>query len=186
MATRAALDALRSGDLELAHRLWSGVDGPRLLELWDAPVVAVSPLVVEPARSGIPGAARPANPSRRLSEQVFKRDGHRCRYCGIPVVTRWKNGDIPRLVAAMPDLTPTVRVQNGELLGSGKGGAPRNVDEAKWMWQKAVADHVVPASRYGPTDLDNLVTACAGCNYEKMHFTLAELGVVDPRSTSPS
>ncbi len=181
VATRTALDALSMDDIDLASRLWSSVNGPELLDLWNAPVGAVSGLVVEPPVEALPTDVRPVHASRAMSQRVFERDGHRCQYCAIPVVTRWKNGDIPKLVAAMPELTPTVRLENGELWGSGKGGALRNVDEAKWMWQKAVVDHVLPASRYGPTTVDNLVTACAGCNYEKMDFTLAQLNVADPR-----
>jgi hypothetical protein len=169
------------GDVDLARRLWSGVNGDELLELWNLPVAAVSPLLMEPAIEVDPTVARPKSPSKAASTQVFDRDRYQCRYCGIPVVTRWKNGDVPRLVTAMPDLTPTVRVDRGELNGSGKGGALRKVDQGKWLWQLAVADHVVPASRHGATTLDNLVTACAGCNYEKMNFTLAQLGVADPR-----
>jgi hypothetical protein len=183
VATRAAVHAVRQNDLDLAHRLWARVDGDEMLRLWNAPVSPVVPLVVDSQMAADVGTVRSSPASRRMSEQVFDRDGDRCRYCGIPVVTRWRNGDIPLLVDALPELTPGVHVVSGELVGSGKAGALRNVDEAKWMWQKAVADHVVPRSSFGATDLTNLVTACAGCNYEKMEMTLEQLDVIDPRSS---
>lgn len=185
-ATRSALDALDRGDVELARRYWSGVDGEVLLKAWDDQVIAMRGITPEPIRR--PSVENPIQASGRLSRSlstaVFRRDGYRCAYCGIPVVTQWKSGDIPRLVTTMPDLAPGLRIRDGSLIGSGRAGALANIDQAKWLWLTASADHVVPASRFGPTTLENLLTACAGCNYGKMDWTLEQLDVADPRPSA--
>jgi 5-methylcytosine-specific restriction endonuclease McrA len=36
------------------------------------------------------------------------------------------------------------------------------------------ADHVIPRSKGGPTTLENLVTACAGCNLGKSNKSLGD------------
>ncbi|MDQ3485572.1 MAG: HNH endonuclease [Actinomycetota bacterium] len=182
--TGAALAALDRGDLDHARRLWSAVDGGALLGLWNDQVRLMKahyPLPIDPPATP-DGWTQEPKLSRSLSLAVFDRDGYRCRYCGIAVFTQWQRGHIPQLVAAMPDLTPAVTVHNGSLSGSGKSGTPRNVDQTKWLWIQACADHVVPESHFGPTALDNLVTSCAGCNYGKMDWTLEQLDVIDPRS----
>jgi 5-methylcytosine-specific restriction endonuclease McrA len=42
-------------------------------------------------------------------------------------------------------------------------------------------DHVLPKSRGGRTNWDNLVTACRRCNARKGHFTPEEAGISLPR-----
>lgn len=181
MSTRAAVDALAEGRDDLAGRLWSSVNGVELLRLWNVPIEMPGREARRPDPAAVARPSTPrARPSRTVSERVFARDGYRCSYCDIPVVTQWKNGDAPQLVAAFPTLTPSLSVVNGSLIGGGKNGALRNVDTAKWLWFVAVVDHVVPAGAGGSSDLDNLVTACGGCNYTKMDFTLDQLDIAPP------
>ena len=135
----------------------------------------------DPPRPPNPSGCRKATVSSRLSALVFRRDGYRCCYCQIPVVTQWMNGDIPKLVTHFPEATPGIRVANGCLVGSGKGGALCNRDAAKWLWIIAAADHVFPASGGGDSSMENLVTSCGGCNYSKTAWTLEQLRVRDPR-----
>lgn len=73
---------------------------------------------------------------------------------------------------------------NGSLSGTGKSGTLRNVDYSKWLWSLASPDHVVPLSRGGKDSLDNVVTACSGCNYSKWDLSLGQLDVGDPRNGS--
>jgi len=49
---------------------------------------------------------------------------------------------------------------------------------------RATADHVVPMSFGGRTNLDNLVTSCWNCNYGKYNALLEQMGVNDPRETA--
>src|SRR5690606_18117644 len=43
--------------------------------------------------------------------------------------------------------------------------------------QALVVDHVVPVSRGGENELDNLVTACTSCNTKKLDRTPEEAGL---------
>lgn len=51
------------------------------------------------------------------------------------------------------------------------------------MW--AQYDHVLPYTRGGSNELDNLVVTCAPCNFGRMQYTLEEVGLLDPRSRAP-
>ena len=44
---------------------------------------------------------------------------------------------------------------------------------------------MLPHSRGGGNELENIVLTCAGCNYGRMLLTLAEVGVLDPRPVRP-
>jgi hypothetical protein len=181
-ALRAALDALAAGDTATARRLWASIPGDELLAAWNAQVVAMRDYTRWPealretsTTERVPDKA--AKVGRALSRQIFERDGYRCGYCGIPVVTQWQRGDIPRLVAAFPDLTPHLTCVNGSIFVH---STPTNENCAKWLWFGAVADHIEPASKDGETDPENLITACGGCNYGKMDWTLEQLSVRRP------
>ncbi len=121
---------------------------------------------------------KPADSS--IAKKVYSRGGYRCRYCGSPVFTRNKGSRILKLIEAIPEQTPTLTIVNGSLHGSGKHGAIRDVDYAKFLWSYAALDHVKPRSLGGLTNMDNLVTSCSGCNYSKMDLTLAQLNVTHP------
>lgn len=183
-AVHAALRAVDAGDLSTARKLWASVDGDQMLAAWDAQVKAMRDKSRWPSSLTEPPVKRGEKTTKKLtasiSRAVFERDGYRCTYCGIPVVTQRKDGHIPRLVSACPSSTGTVSARNGSLHGSGRGGALTNRDVAKWLWITAVADHVHPAALGGPTAMDNLVTSCSGCNYGKADWTLAQLQVLEP------
>lgn len=180
---RAALEALTAGNLAVARRLWSSVDGDLMLGAWNAQIRAMRDKSRWPDALREP-PAKTAKATKKLSQtistSVFERDRYRCSYCGIPVVTQRKDGDIPRLVAAFPEVTPWLASRDGSISGSGKSGALRNADVGKWLWITAVADHVVPASQGGPTELHNLITSCSNCNYSKADWTLQQLDVLIP------
>jgi len=176
----AAASALAAGHIDLARRLWASPDGDRLLKLWNDGNEAADAL-------GLPWASsRPSTkPSVEVSQsqigesqrrRIFVRDDYRCLYCGIPVVTKWRNGHISRLVAAFPEMSKYLSVVGGSLRRI-DGGALRNEDCRKWIWFEASADHLVPRSRGGSNEDGNLVTACGGCNYSKQDYLLGEMGV---------
>jgi len=51
------------------------------------------------------------------------------------------------------------------------------------MW--AQFGHIVPYTRGGSNEIDNLVATCAPCNFGRMQYTLEEVGLVDPRTRDP-
>jgi 5-methylcytosine-specific restriction endonuclease McrA len=47
------------------------------------------------------------------------------------------------------------------------------------MWMQF--DHVLPHSRGGDNSFENVVVTCAPCNNARWHWTLDEVGLIDPR-----
>ena len=75
---------------------------------------------------------------------VFQRDDFTCRYCGFR--------------------STQIRVPMD---------CPRWMSRARWRALLHV-DHVIPRSRGGTDDLENLVTACSACNLAKYDRTPSE------------
>ncbi len=121
--------------------------------------------------SGLPEPAegyidRKRKPNRTDEDAVVARWGHHCVYCGVPLI----RSAVPKaLQAAYPDLMIW-------------GPSNRNAEQHaafQLMWMQF--DHVVPHSRGGRTDIENVVVTCTPCNYGKGDYMLEELGLIDPR-----
>lgn len=113
-----------------------------------------------------PERFQPKSPNAELRRAVIARDGHRCRFCGIPVIRK--------------EVRDRWRRLQPEALRWGKINA--NCHPAfQCLWLQY--DHLLPWTRGGRTDLDNLVIACAGCNFGRMNWTIEEVGLLDPRSS---
>ena len=186
LATSEAIVAIENRAKDLARQKWEFVDGEKLLHLWNLGIAnfklkgKVWDEIEKPMLDG--PIAKPV--SQSLAKKVYKRDGHICRYCKMPVFTRFKGSPIHQLIEAFPELTPGLTLVNGSLHGSGNSGGIKNVDYAKFLWSLAAPDHVVPRSHGGRTDLGNLVTSCSGCNYSKMDLTLDQMNVRSPLSNN--
>lgn len=104
-----------------------------------------------------------------LAEEVMRRDGYHCRYCGSRVAP----AALFRRVAAGcgPDA-----------FAIGRTNATR---PGVWFTACASLDHVKPYALGGPTEPDNLVTTCWGCNYGKWNYTLEQIGLDDPFARPP-
>lgn len=102
-------------------------------------------------------------PTQATKIAALQRDGFQCRYCGVPVV--------PSSVRnAMVLEYPELRIW-------GNSNATQHAAfQALWLQY----DHIIPASFGGSNEIDNIVTACAGCNYIKMHFHIEEIGILNP------
>ena len=99
---------------------------------------------------------------------LIERWGHACAFCGIPVV-RAEVRD--RMREAYPDA----------LRWGGTNATQHAAFQCLWLQY----DHVLPHARGGGNGLDNVVVACAGCNFGRMNRTLAEQGLMDPRERRP-
>ena len=108
-------------------------------------------------------------PTDEVKQAAIARDGHRCRYCGIPVVDadirKWAQQNY---AAAVPWNPKDILIQHAAF---------------QCMWLQY--DHVTPHSHGGSSAIENIVVTCALCNFGKEDRTLAELGLSDPRARPP-
>jgi len=111
----------------------------------------------------------PLRAPKRYEQAVFKRDGFRCRYCGIKMVSN--------IV-----LNTFIKALNSPLFHKGA----RNLDTHGIIHIfNPVADHVIPWNLGGRTSPDNLVTSCGACNYGKDRYTIEQIGIENPFDRPP-
>ncbi len=104
-------------------------------------------------------------PNATERKALIERFGRQCVFCGIPLVGAEVRKFFHR---CYPEAVTW--------------GATNPTQHAAFavLWMQF--DHVLPHSRGGESSLSNLVLTCAGCNYGRMHNTLEELGLCDPRT----
>lgn len=107
-------------------------------------------------------------PTKAQLTQLHQRDGFHCRYCGTPVV----RPEVRKQAVALYPMAVTWGTSNA---------TQHAAFQALW----AQYDHVEPHSCGGTNELENLVVACAPCNFGKMSYRLEELGLLDPRNIEP-
>lgn len=107
-------------------------------------------------------------PTATVQRSIFQRDGWRCRFCGIRVVSS-------KARKVFIQLFP---------------------DETHWLSREferhtalyaicASLDHVVPHGRGGRNETDNFVTTCYCCQFGRGQWTLEEMELLDPRDFAP-
>lgn len=105
-----------------------------------------------------------------IQNEVFLRDSYHCRYCGGKLISQEfirkfiKNLDSPLFKRGETNLTT------------------HGIIHITWP----VADHVTPWNKGGKTNLDNLVSSCAPCNYGKDGYTIEQLGIDNPFKRAPN
>jgi 5-methylcytosine-specific restriction endonuclease McrA len=169
-----AVDAHLAGDGPRAEVLFRMADMRAVWEwvnpAWTRPKLNVVDFTPSDDTQTVPKDLR--DPDRNIvlaiKTAVLQRDGYRCRYCGIPVVPAAIRKLAHRLY---PDAVPWDRDPAKEHAGF------------MCLWLQF--DHVVPHSHGGRSTVDNVVIACAVCNFGKDEYTLRQLDVADPRLTPP-
>lgn len=111
----------------------------------------------------------PIRSPQKVQNEVFERDGYRCRYCGNRLISQ----DFIRVFVKELD---SPLFQRG-----GTNLTTHGIIHIAWP----VADHVVPWNQGGRTDLTNLVSSCATCNYGKDGYTIEQLGIQNPFNRVP-
>ena len=104
-------------------------------------------------------------PDTKLKAEMMERDGHSCVFCGIPLIRA------------------EVRKEFNKLYPTALEWGRRNIEQHsafQAMWLQY--DHLIPHSRGGNNNLDNLVITCAPCNFGRMEYTIEEVGIIDPMS----
>ena len=109
------------------------------------------------------------NPTKYQND-VFERDGFRCRYCGIRLISQ---------------IFMKAFIKELDWHGFRKGS--KNLERhgmifATWPY----ADHVIPWNLGGQTDPDNLVASCGSCNFGKGSYTIEQMGIENPFDRPPN
>ena len=111
---------------------------------------------------------KPRMPDANTRSRVIVRDGHHCRFCGVPVID-------PALRKMFVTAYP---------LAVGWGSTNESQHAAfQCMWLQF--DHLLPNSRGGSSDFDNIVITCAACNFGRMEATLEEARLINPLLSDP-
>jgi 5-methylcytosine-specific restriction endonuclease McrA len=111
----------------------------------------------------------PTRSPNKYEEAVFKRDGHRCRYCGIRLISK----------EFMQKFIRTL-----DWPGFIKGS--KNIERHGIIFATyPYADHVKPWNQGGRTDGSNLVASCGCCNFGKASHTIEQMGIEDPFLRAP-
>ena len=120
-----------------------------------------------PEPKPIPSIQRdPLRSPRKYQKKVFLRDNYKCRYCGEKIISQ----DFLKLFSKALDVSTFKRGKTNL--------TTHGIFHLTWP----VADHVIPWVNGGKTDLDNLVTSCAPCNYGKAGYTIEQIGLDNPFS----
>ncbi len=170
----AALSAHLAGRRDLADSLIRLADMPVIREwtesLWGTASPYVQRRVVADALPSLPDDQRVAvrMPTPAEERILHQRDGYYCRFCGIPVIRATVRKAIRE---AYPDALPWGRTNQSQHAGF----------QAMW----ATYDHVLPHARGGDNAAENVVVTCQPCNCARWHYTLAEVGLRDPRTREP-
>lgn len=164
----AAVSAHLAGQRTVAKQLFALADMPEI-RAWTYSMWADSSvhLRVPTPESPVAKALRPQSrmPTEAIKRAIHGRDGYSCRFCGIPVIRAEVR---KRISLAYPDVVRWSGVSDKE-----KHAAFQT------MW--AQYDHIVPHAHAGSNELENLVLACAPCNFGRAGYTLKDVAVSDPR-----
>lgn len=104
-------------------------------------------------------------PSPESERILHVRYGYHCCFCGTPIFREEVRN---RLVTLYP-----------KAISRSQKAADRH--PAIYV-MKAQYDYLVPYSRGGRNDIENLVVTCVPCNFGRSNFTLEEMGLSDPRT----
>lgn len=167
-----AVNAHLLGDVSLAESLIVEADIPAVWE-WTRSIIGKdSPHIIlrstrelsSPLEDRIP--VRMPNALEKLD--LHKRDGHHCRFCGIPVIRR--------------EVREKIRCAYPEALRWGKRDADRH---AAFFTMWVQYDHLVPHSKGGTNELNNIIITCTACNYGRGGHSLSEAGLKNPFERHP-
>ena len=106
-------------------------------------------------------------PNKQGERELLQRDGHFCRFCGIPVIRK--------------EVRSALHKMYSEAIPWGKTNSEQHAAfQAMWVQY----DHLIPHARGGRTTLENMVITCAPCNYGRMNFLVEEVGLtLEPKDS---
>lgn len=167
-----AVDAILSGSLPLAATLIVEADIAAVGRYVEQIAGPVSTLIHRYRDVGDPPAmqdrVKQRMPSASVEREIYARDGWRCRICVTRVISK-------QAVNKMHELFPAEARWGRKVIDRHYGMSALCVS----------LDHLLPHSRCGTNDPDNLITTCGPCQFGRGNWTLAEVGITDPRERAP-
>ena len=166
-----AADAHLRGERDLAEALFARANDDTVrgwLESiwakdsrWNTPTRKVdhSPLVPQSLR------AKPRDPDAATKRAVHLRDGWYCRHCHLPVIR-----------------TEVRALMHREYPRAVPWGTTNASQHAAFQALWAQYDHVLPWSRGGTSDIDNIYLTCAACNHGRNHYLLEHFDLEHPNT----
>jgi len=116
----------------------------------------------------VPKEKRPRMPNLERQLEIMRRDGFRCRFCESKVIVKSVHSIFAN---ALPD--------------EARQGTTNETRHFGISNLTASIDHIVPYSRSGTNDPENLVTACPTCNYGRENWLLDEVEIENPFNYQP-
>ncbi len=104
-------------------------------------------------------------PHKEERTKILQRYGRNCVFCEIPLIDKKVRNFIHKSYPQISVWGPT-----------------NSTRHAAFQCMTLQYDHILPHSRGGKNDADNVVPTCAGCNYGRWHKTIEEVGLIDPRA----
>ena len=166
----AAVSAHLCGNGSLAEELIRAADMPDIYR-WTKPMWANSDVhLVHSGSDRVSSLSKELRAAVRMPTKaekglIHKRDGYNCRFCGMPVIR--------------PEIRKKFLVAYPRSM---RWGRKESEQHAAFQAMWAQYDHVLPHALGGTNDLDNLVLACAACNFGRGGYSLHDVGVEDPRT----
>lgn len=173
----AAVSAHLVGQPEQAAELIRRADMPEIRawteSLWHCkpPYVVRRHLLDTPPIIAKDRRSKPRMPGLALKQALLLRDCHHCRFCGVPVIRSEIRKALRKLYADALYWTTDRAKPEGQ--------------HAALQALEAHYDHLLPHSRGGESVLENMVIACAPCNYGRDCWTVEGVGLADPRLREP-
>ncbi len=167
-----AADFLIAGDLENCGECLVQAD---LRPLREFAFLIAGPIKLEihrqsknPVFDPVPKENRPRMPSLSESRAIFARDGYRCRFCQSRIVVKEAHKVFAKF---LPEQARKSRINEDNHFGiSTLTGS---------------IDHLLPYSRGGGNEPENLVTACGPCQFGRNQWTLEEVQIENPMKYEP-
>ena len=107
-------------------------------------------------------------PSAKVELDIANRDGWRCRFCEVRVISKKARNILHNL---FPE--------------EARWGRRNHEKHCALAALTSSLDHLLPHSRGGSNNPENLVTACGPCQFGRNQWTLVEVGFNDPRDRMP-
>lgn len=170
----AAVSAHNFGNRKLATELFLAANMPEVRDwsesLWGKNSPYTRPIKTEVSLPVLPKAERASGrmPTKATKKALHQRDGFHCRFCGIPVIRK------EICIAAKTKYPDAVQWDKTNLS-----------QHAAFQAMRLQYDHLIPHSRGGSNNIENVVITCAPCNYGRGSRLVEEIGVRSPFERPP-